>query len=274
MSRTPSASWAADMGRYDSLVIDKLISRGGRRQIGGGGGGGGAASYEPILLAPADADYTTGSGVTWGTSGDAITMEIEPASSTPSKPSQLMAWKYFDTGFTMADLPQLTVEFSRVSSPETYQNRAPLIVAGIVFVPASTTPNLASHTSRTFALKCAFNSGVAYGWAKVRADGSFGWTTLSVDTTPGTYGLNAIAQISSQQRINGDKVTTMFICTACYPGSSGTGVDRNSKSDNTLVIPAATDKAYACIGAGRAASGGTGNLTVSGIWRLHKSGGV
>ena len=234
-----------------------------------------AAEY----LNTADADLSAGSDVTWSDSGadaNVISAVIGINATAANKPSNLFGVKFFDTGATPGDTPALQIRWERVTSPETNQTQWPVTVVGFIVVPASTTPDFATHKAFWIACKYAFTSNANTNGHSVRGDDqTFSWQTVQMDTSaPTNYQCNQMLTLMARQRMSHSDGTAgslgvgYWLGTTNYPGTGGGGTNLYTTTKTGFTTLTATDKIYAFVGAG-AYSGGSGTRTVTGRVRLY-----
>ena len=239
------------------------------------GGTAAAPADTSDYLNTSNADYSTGSDVTWSDSGadaNVITMAIGTNSTAANKPSNLFGVKFFDTGATIADLPSLRVRWERVSSPESNETQWPVTVVGFICAPASTTPVFGTHSAFWIACKYAFTSNGNTNGHSVRSnDQTWSWTSVQLDSSaPTNYQCQQDLTVNVWQRMSnssgtaGDIGVGYWLGTTNYPGSGGGGTNLYTTTKSGFTTITATDKIYMFVGAGAGASGGSGTRTVTG----------
>jgi hypothetical protein len=231
-------------------------------------------------LNTSNADYSTGSDVTWSDSGaddNVISMEIGTNATAANKPSNNFGTKFFDTGATVADLPGLRMQFDRVSSPETIQTQWPVVCVGFIAVPDATTPVFGTHSAFWIAGKYAFTSNADTNGHSVRSnDQTYSWTSVQMDDGPAptNYQFKQDLTVNMWQRMShadgtaGSIGVGYWLGTTNYPGSGGGGTNLLTTTKTGFTTLTATDKIYSFISAG-AYSGGSGTRTVTGRLRVY-----
>ena len=244
------------------------------------GGGVTPAEDSADYLNTSNADYSTGSDVTWSDSGaddNVISMEIGTNATAANKPSNNFGTKFFDTGTTVADLPGLRMQFDRVSSPETIQTQWPVVCVGFIVVPDATTPVFGTHSAFWIAGKYAFTSNADTNGHSVRSnDQTYSWTSVQMDDGPAptNYQFKQYLTVNMWQRMSHADGTAVsigvgyWLGTTNYPGSGGGGTNLLTTTKTGMTTLTATDKIYSFISAG-AYSGGSGTRTVTGRLRVY-----
>ena len=244
------------------------------------GGGVTPAEDSADYLNTSNADYSTGSDVTWSDSGaddNVISMEIGTNATAANKPSNNFGTKFFDTGPTVADLPGLRMQFDRVSSPETIQTQWPVVCVGFIVVPDATTPVFGTHSAFWIAGKYAFTSNADTNGHSVRSnDQTYSWTSVQMDDGPAptNYQFKQDLTVNMWQRMShadgtaGSIGVGYWLGTTNYPGSGGGGTNLLTTTKTGMTTLTATDKIYSFISAG-AYSGGSGTRTVTGRLRVY-----
>ena len=244
------------------------------------GGGVTPAEDSADYLNTSNADYSTGSDVTWSDSGaddNVISMEIGTNATAANKPSNNFGTKFFATGTTVADLPGLRMQFDRVSSPETIQTQWPVVCVGFIVVPDATTPVFGTHSAFWIAGKYAFTSNADTNGHSVRSnDQTYSWTSVQMDDGPAptNYQFKQDLTVNMWQRMShadgtaGSIGVGYWLGTTNYPGSGGGGTNMLTTTKTSFVTLTSTDKIYSFISAG-AYSGGSGTRTVTGRLRVY-----
>ena len=244
------------------------------------GGGVTPAEDSADYLNTSNADYSTGSDVTWSDSGaddNVISMEIGTNATAANKPSNNFGTKFYDTGPTVADLPGLRMQFDRVSSPEPIQTQWPVVCVGFIVVPDATTPVFGTHSAFWIAGKYAFTSNADTNGHSVRSnDQTYSWTSVQMDDGPAptNYQFKQDLTVNMWQRMShadgtaGSIGVGYWLGTTNYPGSGGGGTNLLTTTKTGMTTLTATDKIYSFISAG-AYSGGSGTRTVTGSVRVY-----
>lgn len=234
------------------------------------GGGGDSANTGKVLNYSGRA-AVSGSGLTWGDNGDNITVTVAIASSVATKPSEMMGYVLWDTGFTAADLPALQMNISRVTSPTSATTGPPACVYGYVIDASTGDVDFASSISRW--------GGVVWGvgtngdnnqlTVRLRANQTFNFSgNLTNDgSAPTNYNFAQylrfllIQQVPNSSGTAGNIIFTLTNCTSNYPGSGGTGTSESSVLDNSNSGSiTGTDKVFAFLGIFRRTNVGSGTV--------------
>ena len=228
------------------------------------------------ILKHANRVAQVGSNLTWGDSGDNITVEVavSDAGRSPGTPSQFMGYCLWDTGYTVADMPSMEMQMTRVVSPEAQVLGPPVMVYGFTVDDAVGNVTFASGGSST----CRWG-GVRWGsgsngennqlTSTLRANQNCSYSgNLSLKSgSPTSFTFKQKIQYVLRKEIDhvdgtaGDILTSSTYSESNYPGTNGDGNNvAYTKNNSVSSAITATDKIFWFIGFFR--HGDTGDAAV------------
>jgi hypothetical protein len=216
----------------------------------------------------------SGSGLTWGDNGDNITVTVAVASGVATKPSEIMGYLLWDTGYTVADLPALQMHLLRVTSPEAQTTGPPCTVYGYVVKDAAGNVDFTNSVSRW--------GGVVWGVgsngenndlsSRLRANQTFGYSgNRALDSSaPTNYGYQQWTRFLMKQHIPnssgtaGDYIFSLTNQASNYPATGGGGASQAEVRDlNESGAMTGTDKIFAFLGVFRRTNVGSGTVDLA-----------